>query len=611
MSFPGNRSAWAAVGVVAATYVYFLIFAEFAFLALARSWFADAGTVKLVMAGLGAGGVTGSVAAAATFDMVRWRGRLAVWFAACALAAVVVVGVASAGAVWPVWLLAGAGIGLTLGGLTVTLATGLRAACGPGLGWVCGAGTGLAYAVCNVPVVFGAEPLAQCWIAVAVAAAGAGLSLSGWLRMDAVADAPSAGGMGWGRWLVVLAALVWMDSAAFAVIQQEWALRAAMWGGAGHLWAYAALHLLAALWAGWALRSGRERLAAGGAWLLLAVACAWLAWRGGTDAGAAGWPYVMAVSLYSALLVFVPARLGRRWVSAAVYGGAGWVGSALGIGMAQDLSGIPTWFAPATGVVVLTVLLARPGVVSRWLLLVIGGLGLASVSRGDEIARGREVYVGEGCIHCHSQYVRPGTSDVERWGPVVPLSESLRERPPLYGNRRQGPDLTNVGLRRTTEWNRLHLMDPRAVAPGSRMPGYAYLFSGDGRRGEDLLAYLASLGEGRLEERAGLVGAWRPRATEAEVVAVDARRLFTGLCAPCHGPEGRGDGPVAAGLTVPPPDFGQGWRRPLAGDVEGVARLVKFGLPGTSMAGHEALSDAEAVSLARLVASLHVEATSP
>ena len=111
------------------------------------------------------------------------------------------------------------------------------------------------------------------------------------------------------------------------------------------------------------------------------------------------------------------------------------------------------------------------------------------------IRRGREVYIAEGCIHCHSQYVRPGTADEERWGPAPPLAEITRQRPPLFGNRRQGPDLQNVGARRTAEWQRLHLQSPRRVTPGSRMPSYAYLFGpGPASDGEALLAYLASLG---------------------------------------------------------------------------------------------------------------------
>lgn len=130
--------------------------------------------------------------------------------------------------------------------------------------------------------------------------------------------------------------------------------------------------------------------------------------------------------------------------------------------------------------------------------IILLGLTLALSVRAQEdgrIRRGREVYIAEGCIHCHSQYVRPGTADEERWGPARPLAEIERQSPPLLGNRRQGPDLQNVGARRTVEWQRLHLRSPRAVTPGSRMPSYARLFSpGSASDGEALLAYLASLG---------------------------------------------------------------------------------------------------------------------
>ena len=33
-------------------------------------------------------------------------------------------------------------------------------------------------------------------------------------------------------------------------------------------------------------------------------------------------------------------------------------------------------------------------------------------------ARGRKVYIREGCWYCHSQYVRPVTGEDRRWGPA-------------------------------------------------------------------------------------------------------------------------------------------------------------------------------------------------
>lgn len=111
----------------------------------------------------------------------------------------------------------------------------------------------------------------------------------------------------------------------------------------------------------------------------------------------------------------------------------------------------------------------------------------------DSIPLGREVYIAQGCIHCHSQYVRPVGQDTALWGAPTMVDAALAQEPVLIGNRRQGPDLANVALRRPREWNRLHLIDPQSLMPGSRMPKYAYLFEADDPRGPALLDYLDRL----------------------------------------------------------------------------------------------------------------------
>lgn len=111
----------------------------------------------------------------------------------------------------------------------------------------------------------------------------------------------------------------------------------------------------------------------------------------------------------------------------------------------------------------------------------------------DLVQAGRQVYISEGCIHCHSQFVRPVGGDTELWGTPTSIEQALSQRPVLIGNRRQGPDLATVGERRSPEWNRLHLLNPRELSPGSRMPAYPHLFEGNGYRGKALLAYLDQL----------------------------------------------------------------------------------------------------------------------
>ncbi len=88
---------------------------------------------------------------------------------------------------------------------------------------------------------------------------------------------------------------------------------------------------------------------------------------------------------------------------------------------------------------------------------------------------GRDVYVREGCYNCHSQMVRPFRSETERYGPFTTAGETVYDRPFQFGSKRTGPDLARVGGRYSDDWQRLHLMDPRALIPESNMPAYPWL----------------------------------------------------------------------------------------------------------------------------------------
>jgi len=96
--------------------------------------------------------------------------------------------------------------------------------------------------------------------------------------------------------------------------------------------------------------------------------------------------------------------------------------------------------------------------------------------------QGREVYIANGCVYCHSQQVRDPafTSDVERgWGSraTVP-GDYVYDRPHLLGTSRTGPDLINVGQRLPDRnWQLIHLYDPRALNAWSIMPGFPFLFT--------------------------------------------------------------------------------------------------------------------------------------
>ncbi|MFQ3249785.1 cytochrome-c oxidase, cbb3-type subunit II [Glaciecola sp.] len=88
---------------------------------------------------------------------------------------------------------------------------------------------------------------------------------------------------------------------------------------------------------------------------------------------------------------------------------------------------------------------------------------------------GRDIYIREGCVGCHSQMIRPFRSETERYGHYSVAGESVWERPFLWGSKRTGPDLARVGQRYSDEWHRVHLINPRNVVPESNMPGYPWL----------------------------------------------------------------------------------------------------------------------------------------
>ncbi|WP_257253278.1 MULTISPECIES: cytochrome-c oxidase, cbb3-type subunit II [unclassified Endozoicomonas] len=88
---------------------------------------------------------------------------------------------------------------------------------------------------------------------------------------------------------------------------------------------------------------------------------------------------------------------------------------------------------------------------------------------------GRDIYIREGCVGCHSQMVRPLRAEVERYGHYSVAGESVYDHPFLWGSKRTGPDLARVGGRYSDEWHRAHLNNPRDVVPESIMPSYPWL----------------------------------------------------------------------------------------------------------------------------------------
>ena len=89
--------------------------------------------------------------------------------------------------------------------------------------------------------------------------------------------------------------------------------------------------------------------------------------------------------------------------------------------------------------------------------------------------QGRDIYIREGCVNCHSQTVRPFRSETERYGEYSKAGEFVYDHPFLWGSKRTGPDLHRQGGKYSNAWHYNHLLEPRSMSPGSIMPQYSWL----------------------------------------------------------------------------------------------------------------------------------------
>ena len=93
---------------------------------------------------------------------------------------------------------------------------------------------------------------------------------------------------------------------------------------------------------------------------------------------------------------------------------------------------------------------------------------------------GRQVYIANGCVYCHSQQprdIKQAPDALRGWGRASVAADYAYDTPHLLGTMRTGPDLLNIGARQPSkDWQLGHLYQPRAYTPGSIMPPYPYLF---------------------------------------------------------------------------------------------------------------------------------------
>lgn len=204
-----------------------------------------------------------------------------------------------------------------------------------------------------------------------------------------------------------------------------------------------------------------------------------------------------------------------------------------------------------------------------------------SETKADPI-RGRQIYIREGCFYCHSQMTRLQDRGM---GPLVAAGDYCEETPHQLGTARTGPDLTNEGGKHPNGWQKAHLINPRALKPGSIMPSFSYLSIEDMR---DLVAYIQILGANRPvekfvqapEEYAPILAAKKVD-TNSDAVANVGKGIYAQNCATCHGLTGRGNGPDALSMETKPANF----TRPFYKQYDDAFWYYRIseGVPGTRM----------------------------
>ncbi len=226
--------------------------------------------------------------------------------------------------------------------------------------------------------------------------------------------------------------------------------------------------------------------------------------------------------------------------------------------------------------------------------------------------RGRQIYMGNGCMYCHSQYVRPqdwtaaGGAKASR---VAQAGDYVYQKTMLLGTERTGPDLSEEGGVHPDDWHRAHFQNPRYVSPNSIMPQFSFI---KGNELDDLIAYVQSLGgkaadarynqlkakqievlaswdksyEAHLDQIKSMVPpSWRDLKSAVPPTQrslLHGKQIFLTNCIGCHGQYGDGRGPASQYMKPDPGNFNRPELQLAASDGQYYQYLL-FGLPGTSM----------------------------
>jgi cytochrome c oxidase cbb3-type subunit 2 len=219
------------------------------------------------------------------------------------------------------------------------------------------------------------------------------------------------------------------------------------------------------------------------------------------------------------------------------------------------------------------------------------------------LAKGRAIYMREGCWYCHSMYLRPTAGEDRRWGPVSEFGEYAYDLPHLFGTRRIGPDLTRVGGKYGDDWHAAHYFDPRVIVPDSTMPKFTWFFRKEtaaGKRvlnddGKAVVAFVQNIGMNKGKWRDAFSYQIAQRGSSSIETAASlghGKSVYERRCAGCHGEKGDGKGPAATNVVFTialPRDFTAGvykFRTTPTGSVpldSDIYRTITVGVRGTAM----------------------------
>jgi cbb3-type cytochrome c oxidase subunit II len=222
-------------------------------------------------------------------------------------------------------------------------------------------------------------------------------------------------------------------------------------------------------------------------------------------------------------------------------------------------------------------------------------------------ARGRALYIANGCVYCHSQSIR--TID---WGlgaeRIAQAGDYIMDQPILLGSARTGPDLSQEGGEHPDDWHIAHFTNPRYTRTLSIMPAMAFL----GQENlEDLTAYVQGLGLKQADRRMQRQRFWKQEAIRAYEAGPEANvawlaetvpegwrnvpnpyptseaglarghKIYQDFCLGCHGPVGDGMGPAQPYLYPPPLNFTILKDREISGGI--LYYQIMNGITGTAM----------------------------